>query len=87
MAILNIANDFADRQINCRPPGNVYNPDCRVTPNQGQSYTVSVANNPLPLRTTAMSLKWGSLNDRGPNAFGEQLSGIRPIKVITMAMK
>jgi len=62
-ALVKIANDFAQYQVDFRNGGNFADP---VT-NQNVQVTTP-ANNPKPIRITAMSLPWGGLLDAGPNS-------------------
>jgi hypothetical protein len=65
-AILEIANEYASRQIECRdnPGSNA----CRVTTDVNNQITIAITgNNPVPIIITAMGLPLGGLSDISGN--------------------
>lgn len=65
-AVVSIANEYVDRQIQCKKPNFSTNPNCAVTDDQGNVSHVQINGEPQSMRITAMNLRWGGLSDIGP---------------------
>ncbi|MGE5635220.1 MAG: peptidoglycan-binding domain-containing protein, partial [Deltaproteobacteria bacterium] len=59
-AILRIANDFVQKQIDCKnSPKN----QCTIIDDKGKNRTITIKGEPIPIKITAMNLPWGGLSD------------------------
>lgn len=59
-AILRIANDFVQKQIDCR---NSLKNQCNIIDDNGKNRTITIKGTPISIKITAVNLSWGGLSD------------------------
>lgn len=65
-ALVNISDEYFGRQIQCSNSNFSANDKCVTTDDLGRDSARRITGDPIQVRITAMSLKWGGLNDIGP---------------------
>ena len=63
-AVKRIANNFTQKQIDCRDSPNN---QCTIIDDKGKQRTITIKGEPKPIKITAMNLPWGGLLDIGPD--------------------